>query len=91
MTVRTVVDNLMNLGLIVRNENGKTYKYVFEGYQFEKLTIKELLGIEVECFRDLSEEQFVSLERKLENIWEKQSKLYEKNKDCFIDFAGIEK
>lgn len=90
-TVRTVVDNLMNLGLIVRNENGKTYKYVFEGYQFEKLTIKELLGIEVECFRDLCQEQFNSLEKKLENIWEKQSKLYEKNKDCFIDFAGIEK
>jgi len=89
--VHTVVDNLINLGLIIKNENGKTYKYVFEGYKFEELTIKEILGIEAECFRDLSREQFNSLEKKLENIWEKQSKLYEKNKDCFIDFAGIEK
>lgn len=87
---RIVVDNLMNLGLIVRNENGKTYKYVFEGYQFEKLVIKEILGIEAESFQDLEDEQFSLMVKKLDDIWEYQSKLYQKNKDCFIDFAGIE-
>lgn len=88
-TVRTVVDNLINLGLIVKSENGKTYKYVFEGYKFEKLTIKEILGIEAECFIGLSHEQFNSLEKKLENIWKKQAELYEKNKELFIDLSNI--
>jgi len=88
--VRTVVDNLMNLGLVVRNENGKTYKYIFEGYKFEKLIIKEIMGIEAETFQDLETEQFQFLEKQLGNIWKKEAELYEKSKDCFIDFAGIE-
>lgn len=87
--VRTVVDNLMNFGLVVRNENGKTYKYIFEGYKFEKLIIKEIMGIEAESFQDLETEQFQFLEKQLGNIWKKEAELYEKSKDCFIDFAGI--
>ena len=79
----------MNFGLITRNENGKTYKYIFEGYQFEKLIIKEILGIEEKSFQELKKEQFQLLEKKLDDIWKKQAILFQRNKDCFIDFSSI--
>ena len=88
-TVHTVVDNLINLGLIVKSENGKTYKYVFEGYEFEKLTIKEILGIETETFQALEKEQFDVIANNLNDIWEKQGELFKKNKELFIDFSNI--
>ena len=82
----TVIINLMDLGLIVKNKDGKTYKYVLENYKFEKLIIKEILGIDAELFETLSEEKLQLLENKLGYIWEKQSSLFQKNKDCFVDF-----
>ena len=84
--LNTVIINLMDLGLIVKNKDGKTYKYVFETYKFEKLIIKEILGIDADLFETLSEEKLQLLENKLVNIWEKQNSLFQKNKDCFVDF-----
>lgn len=84
--LNTVIINLMDLGLIVKNKDGKTYKYVLENYKFEKLIIKEILGIDAELFETLSEEKLQLLENKLVNIWEKQNSLFQKNKDCFVDF-----
>ena len=84
--LNTVIINLMDLGLIVKNKDGKTYKYVLEDYKFEKLIIKEILGIDVDLFDTLSEEKLQLLENKLANIWEKQNSLFQKNKDCFVDF-----
>ena len=84
--LNTVIINLMDLGLIVKNKDGKTYKYVLENYKFEKLIIKEILGIDAELFENLNEEKFQLLENKLGYIWEKQSSLFQKNKDCFVDF-----
>lgn len=63
----------MDFGLIVKNKDGKTYKYVLENYKFKKLIIKEILGIDAELFETLSEEKFQLLENKLGYIWEKQS------------------
>ena len=82
----TVIINLMDLGLIVKNKDGKTYKYVLENYKFEKFIIKEILGIDAELFDNLSEEKLQLLENKLGNIWEKQNNLFQKNKDCFVGF-----
>ena len=79
----------MVLGLVVKNENGKTYKYVFESYKFEQLIIKEILGINVDSFQMLEDEQFRFLENKLGDIWKKENNLYQKNKDCFIDFENF--
>lgn len=88
--VRNVIDNLMNMGLVVKNENGKTYKYIFEGYRCEKLTIKEILGIEAESFQDLTREQFDELESKLNKQWEVERKLFvDEPEDCFVDFSSI--
>ena len=84
--IKTVIINLMDLGLIVKNKDGKTYKYVLENYKFEKLIIKEILGIDADLFDNLSEEKLQLLENKLGNIWKKQSSLFQKNKDCFVDF-----
>ena len=84
-----IIFNLMDLGLVVKNENGKTYKYVFESYMFEKLIIKEILGIDVDSFQMLENEQFRFLENKLGDIWKKENNLYQKNKDCFIDFESF--
>ena len=84
--LNTVIINLMDLGLIVKNKDGKTYKYVLEDYKFEKLIIKEILGIDADLFDTLSEEKLQLLENKLANIWEKQNNLFQKNKDCFVDF-----
>ena len=84
--LNTVIINLMDLGLIVKNKDGKTYKYVLESYKFEKLIIKEILGIDADLFDTLSEEKCQLLENKLGNIWEKQNNLFQKNKDCFVDF-----
>ena len=84
--LNTVIINLMDLGLIVKNKDGKTYKYVLENYKFEKLIIKEILGIDADLFDTLSEEKLQLLENKLANIWEKQNNLFQKNKDCFVDF-----
>ena len=84
--LNTVIINLMELGLIVKNKDGKTYKYVLENYKFEKLIIKEILGIDAELFENINEEKFQLLENKLGYIWEKQSSLFQKNKDCFVDF-----
>ena len=84
--LNTVIINLMDLGLIVKNKDGKTYKYVWENYKFEKLVIKEILGIDADYFETLSEEKWQLLENKLVNIWEKQNSLFQKNKDCFVDF-----
>ena len=82
----TVIINLMDLGLIVKNKDGKTYKYVWETYKFEKLIIKEILGIDADLFETLSEEKLQLLDNKLVNIWKKQNNLFQKNKDCFVDF-----
>ena len=82
----TVIINLMDLGLIVKNKDGKTYKYVWETYKIEKLIIKEILGIDADLFETLSEEKWQRLENKLGNIWKKESSLFQKNKDCFVDF-----
>lgn len=71
--LNTVIINLMDFGLIVKNKDGKTYKYVLENYKFKKLIIKEILGIDAELFETLSEEKFQLLENKLGYIWEKQS------------------
>ena len=87
--IHRLILNLMDLGLIVKNENGKTYKYVFESYKFEKLIIKEILGINVDSFQMLENEQFRFLEDKLGDIWKKENNLYQKNKDCFIDFENF--
>lgn len=87
--VRKIVNNLMNLGLVVRNENGKTYKYIFEGYKFEKLITKEIMGIEVESFQDLETEQWQFLEKQLGDIWKKEAELFQNNENHFVDFAGI--
>ena len=87
--IRQLILNLMDLGLVVKNENGKTYKYVFESYKFEKLIIKEILGIDVESFQMLEDEQFRFLENKLGDIWKKENNLYQTNKDCFIDFENF--
>jgi hypothetical protein len=87
--VRKIVNNLMNLGLVVRNENGKTYKYIFEGYKFEKLIIKEIMGIEVESFKDLETEQWQFLEKQLGDIWKKEAELFQNNENHFVDFGGI--
>ena len=84
-----IIFNLMDLGLVVKNENGKTYKYVFESYMFEKLIIKEILGIDVDSFQMLEDEQFRFLENKLGDIWKKENNLYQKNKDYFIDFENL--
>lgn len=84
--IKTVIINLMDLGLIVKNKDGKTYKYVLENYKFEKLIIKEILGIDADLFDNLSEEKLQLLENKLGNIWKKQYSLFQKNKDCFVDF-----
>ena len=84
--LNTVIINLMDLGLIVKNKDGKTYKYVLENYKLEKLIIKEILGIEADLFETLSEEKLQLLENKLVNIWEKQNNLFQKNKDCFVGF-----
>ena len=84
-----IIFNLMDLGLVVKNENGKFYKYVFESYMFEKLIIKEILGIDVDSFQMLENEQFKILEDKLGDIWKKENNLYQKNKDCFIDFENF--
>ena len=84
--LNTVIINLMDLGLIVKNKDGKTYKYVWENYKFEKLVIKEILGIDADYFETLSEEKWQLLENKLGYIWEKQNNLFQKNKDCFVDF-----
>lgn len=84
-----IIFNLMVLGLVVKNENGKTYKYVFESYKFEKLIIKEILGIDVESFQMLEDEQFRFLENKLGDIWKKENNLYQKNKNSFIDFESF--
>ena len=86
MQLNTVIINLMDLGLIVKNKDGKTYKYVLENYKFEKLIIKEILGIEAELFETLSDEKWLLLENKLGNIWKKENSLFQKNKDCFVDF-----
>ena len=87
--IRRLIFNLMDLGLVVKNENGKTYKYVFETYKFEKLIIKEILGIDVNSFQLLEAEQFKTLEDKLGDIWKKENSLYMTNKDCFIDFENF--
>ena len=87
--IRRLIFNLMDLGLIVKNENGKTYKYVFESYKFEKLIIKEILGIDVDSFQMLENEQFKILEDKLGDIWKKENSLYLSYKDCFIDFENF--
>ena len=84
-----IIFNLMDLGLVVKNENGKTYKYVFETYKFEQLIIKEILGIDVDSFQMLEDEQFRFLENKLGDIWKKENNLYQKNKDYFIDFETL--
>ena len=84
--LNTVIINLMDLGLIVKNKDGKTYKYVLENYKFEKLIIKEILGIDADLFDTLSEEKLQLLENKLINIWKKENSLFQKNKDCFVDF-----
>ena len=84
--IKTVIINLMDLGLIVKNKDGKTYKYVLENYKFEKLIIKEILGIDADLFETLSEEKLQLLDNKLFNIWKKQNSLFQKNKDCFVDF-----
>ena len=87
--IHRLIFNLMDLGLVVKNENGKTYKYVFESYMFEKLIIKEILGIDVDSFQMLEDEQFRFLENKLGDIWKKENNLYQKNKDYFIDFENL--
>lgn len=87
--IHRLIFNLMDLGLIVKNENGKTYKYVFESYKFEKLIIKEILGINVESFQLLENEQFKILENKLGDIWKKENNLFQKNKNLFIDFESF--
>lgn len=87
--IHRLIFNLMDLGFVVKNENGKTYKYVFESYKFEQLIIKEILGIDVESFQMLEDEQFRFLENKLGDIWKKENSLYQKNKDCFIDFENL--
>lgn len=84
-----IIFNLMDLGLVVKNENGKTYKYVFESYMFEKLIIKEILGIDVESFQLLENEEFKILEYLLGDIWKKENSLYQKNKNSFIDFESF--
>ena len=84
--LNTVIINLMDLGLIVKNKDGKTYKYVLETYKLEKLIIKEILGIDTDLFETLSEEKLQLLENKLGNIWKKENSLFQKNKDCFVDF-----
>ena len=86
--IHNVIDNLMNMGLVVRNENGRTYKYIFEGYRCEKLIIKEILGIEAETFQDLTDEQFNELESKLNEQWEVERKLFEEPEDYFVDFSS---
>lgn len=86
MQLNTVIINLMDLGLIVKNKDGKTYKYVLENYKFEKLIIKEILGIDADCFQMLEDVQFRFLENKLGNIWKKENNLFQKNKDCFVGF-----
>lgn len=87
--IHRLIFNLMDLGLIVKNENGKTYKYVFESYKFEKLIIKEILGIDVESFQLLENEQFKILENLLGDIWKKENSLFQKNKNLFIDFESF--
>ena len=87
--IHQLIFNLMDLGLIVKNKNGKIYKYVFESYKFEQLIIKEILGIDVDSFQMLEDEQFRFLEDKLGDIWKKENSLYQKNKDCFIDFGNF--
>ena len=84
-----IIFNLMDLGLVVKNENGKTYKYVFESYMFEKLIIKEILGIDVESFQLLESEEFKILEDLLGDIWKKENNLYQKNKNSFVDFESF--
>lgn len=87
--IHQLIFNLMDLGLIVKNENGKTYKYVFESYKFEKLIIKEILGIDVESFQLLENEEFKILEDLLGDIWKKENSLFQKNKNPFIDFESF--
>ena len=57
--------------------------------KFEKLIIKEILGIDVESFQLLENEQFKILENLLGDIWKKENSLFQKNKDCFIDFESF--
>lgn len=87
--IHQLIFNLMDLGLIVKNENGKTYKYVFESYKFEQLIIKEILGIDVESFQLLENEEFKILEELLGDIWKKENSLFQKNKNSFIDFESF--
>ena len=64
------------------------YKYVVEGYRFEYNIIKEILGVEKESFRDLTEEEFQQIREKLEpTIWDKFQSLYDTNN--YIDLSGV--
>lgn len=64
------------------------YKYVVEGYRFEYNIIKEILGVEKESFRDLTEEEFQQIREKLEpTIWDKYQSLYDTNN--YIDLSGV--
>lgn len=64
------------------------YKYVVEGYRFEHYTIKEILGLEKESFRDLTEEEFQQIREKLEpTVWDKFQSLSDAN--SYIDLSGV--
>lgn len=95
--VKNTVLNLVSMGLISKSEKvefmGKeetrTYKYVFEGYCFEHLIAKEVLGIDVENNQKMTKEQFDTLSTKQDKIWAVFQKLCCDQSNDLIDFSNM--
>ena len=97
---RTFTMSLLQLGLMPQKETvtfmGKEqvreYCYRIEGYAFERLVAKELLGddINIESFRELSEEQFDKIQEVQAPKWEVWGDLVNGNTDnSYIDFSNL--
>lgn len=99
-TIKTFTMSLLQSGFMPQKETvtfmGKEevreYCYRFEGYAFERLIAKELLGddINIESFQELSEEQFSKVQEIQEPKWEVWSDLLNGNIDnSYIDFSNL--
>lgn len=97
---KTFTMSLLQLGLMPQKETvtfmGKEevreYCYRIEGYAFERLIAKELLGddINIESFQELSEEQFGKIQETQAPKWEVWGDLVNGNIDSsYIDFSNL--
>ena len=95
--VKNTVLNLTTQGLIVKSEEvefmsrkeTRVYKYVFEGYRFERLIAKEILGIDVENNQEMTQEQFDALATSQDKIWAAFQKLCCEQNNDLIDFSNM--